>query len=125
MKTPEPHDIRDEEIDAFLARGYRDTTPEFEARWVSLKRELRQQPPRARTLPWIWSLGFLAAGLAAIILVVPPAPPAGPARPDLAAASTLAELWAMDAVLDRGLVLLDADSRLALLHLPAHSVRPN
>ena len=46
MNTQHPNSPRPEDIDALLARGYRDTTPEFEGRWVALKRDLRQ--PRSR-----------------------------------------------------------------------------
>ena len=51
MNPPRSQPPRDDEIDALLARRYRDTSPEFEARWVALKREIRTAPP-ARHLSW-------------------------------------------------------------------------
>lgn len=113
----------DEEVDALLARRYRDTSSEFEARWVALKRDLRAQPRPSR-LSWFegWNRWFALAGAtAAVVLTVsiwrkgPPAPASAEVSP------ALAELFAMEAVLDRGTVLLDAENRDALLHLPATS----
>lgn len=111
--------IRDDEIDALLARRYRDTTPEFEARWVALKRDLRQTPVRRR---WSWAgwTTWIALGSAvAAVLVVASfdlrrAPP-----PRTEPSPALAELFAMESVLSRGSALLDAENRDALLHLPA------
>ncbi|MBL9213232.1 MAG: hypothetical protein JNL92_22405 [Opitutaceae bacterium] len=117
MKPRKP--IRDDEIDTLLARRYRDTTPEFEARWVALRRDLRQTPVRRR---WSWSGGTawiaLGAAVAALLVVasfdlrrVPP--------PAIEPSPALAELFAMESVLSRGSALLDAENREALLHLPA------
>ncbi len=39
MKTNSFNIPDDGELDRLLARRYRDTSPEFEARWVALKRE--------------------------------------------------------------------------------------
>ena len=50
MKPNENTPPRDDEIEALLARRYRDTSPEFEARWVALKRELRQAPDWQRLI---------------------------------------------------------------------------
>jgi hypothetical protein len=116
MKPRNP--IRPEEIDALLARRYRDTTPEFDARWVALKRDLRQTPVRRR---WSWSgwtswiaIGTVAAAAALVtsfnLRTSPHVNEPSPA---------LAELFAMESVLSRGSVLLDAENRAALLNLPA------
>ncbi|MBI2496427.1 MAG: hypothetical protein HYV75_00305 [Opitutae bacterium] len=112
----------DEELDRLLARRYRDTSPEFEARWVALKRELRQAPPaHARLLPawrltgWLGALGAAAAVAFVVYSTRPPV--SSPAAPDLS--PQLTELLAMDAVLGRALPLLDEENRTALLHLPA------
>jgi len=110
---------RDENIDALLARRYRDTTPEFEARWVALKRDLRQTPVRRR---WSWS-GWSAwmtigAAAAAIVLVASLTLRTDP-PPTAELSPALAELFTMEAVLSRGSALLDPENRDALLHLPA------
>jgi hypothetical protein len=117
------HPIPDDgEIDRLLARGYRDTSSEFEARWVDLKRELRQATvSRTRLLPawrltgWLGALGAAAAVAFVVYSARPPAP--APSTPGLS--PQLAELFAMNAVLDRALPLLDENNRTALLHLPA------
>lgn len=117
MKPNRP--VRDEDLDALLARRYRDTTPEFEARWVALKRDLRQIPVRRR-LPWsgwmAWlALGGVAAAFALVVsLTLRPLPTA-----EAELSPALAELFSMDSVLSRGSVLLEAEQREALLHLPA------
>ena len=71
MNPPRPTPPRDEDIDALLARRYRDTTPEFEARWTDLKRELRQRPiPRH---PWSWvssNRWVLLGGVAAVMIAL-------------------------------------------------------
>ena len=113
----------DNEIDALLARRYRDTSPEFEARWVALKRELRSAPKSSQP-SWFasWSRwAALAGAAAAVVLTVSVwrklSPPSIPAE----VSPALAELFAMEAVLDRGTALLNAENRDALLHLPASS----
>lgn len=120
MNTPPPRSPADDDLNRLLERGYRDTSPEFEARWVALKRELRQRPaPRPRW--WTaWRLaGWLAiVGTAAVIafmvfVVRPPVPSAPELTPQLC------ELLAMDAALTRAQPLLDEEIRSALLHLPA------
>ncbi len=114
---------RDDEIDLLLARQYRDTTPEFEARWVAMKRELRSAPPPRRWSRWSGWVGLLATGsIAAMVLVlsltrnVPM-----PAKPADVDGSVVAELMAMDEVLGRGRILLNVEDRDVLLHL---SVQP-
>ena len=120
MKTDLPHSPDDSDIDRLMARQYRDTSPEFEARWVALKRDLRQLPPARVRTPWRLAGWFGALGAAAAVAFVvhlarPPTP--APAA-DLVASPQLAELFAMDAVLARAAPLLDAENRTALLHLP-------
>lgn len=121
MNPPRPLPPRDDEVDALLARRYRDTSSAFEARWVALKRDLRATP-RHRTSAWRhgWSQWFAVGGAVAAIAITfavwrTPAP--GPAPADVS--PVLAELFAMDAVLGRATVLLDAENRDALMHLPA------
>ena len=123
MNTPDPKSPRDQDIDALLARRYRDTSPQFEARWVELKRELRNVPVRRHW--WTWSgrnswvvLSGVAAALVMVLVVATwrretPLPVAA-----VEVSPALAELFAMDAVLGRATALLDAENREALLHLP-------
>lgn len=128
--NPDPRSTpSDDDINRLLARRYRDTSPEFEARWVALKRELRQSPPvRHRLLPtwrltgWFGAVGALGAA-AAVALVVYTARPPTPVAAAPGLSPQLTELLAMDAVLGRALPLLDEENRTALLHLPA-AARP-
>ena len=120
MNTHPEQSPRDDEVDRLLARRYCETSPEFEARWVALKRELRQAPSRRRWALLSWSR-WLAVGTLAAALVVAVAtwrqPGAGrQSAPEVSPA--LAELFAMDAVLGRATVLLDPENREALLNLP-------
>jgi hypothetical protein len=109
----------DDETDCLLGRHYRETSPEFEARWVALKRDLRRQPAvRARWrpfAPWTGWLGVMGAAAAVALAVhfFRPASPSGRVP-----SPQLAELFAMDAVLHKAAPLLDEDNRSALLHLP-------
>lgn len=123
MNTPHSHGSGDETADALIARRYRDTTPEFEARWVALKRELRTAPPSARRWLWLGWGGALALGgvavVAVVLLTLTPsfreAPGSGTA---VEVSPQLAELFALETVLGRATVLLDVENRDALLHLP-------
>ena len=120
MNTPGSQPPRDNEIDALLARRYRDTSPEFEARWVALKRDLRTAPP-ARALAWHegWTRWFALGGaVAAVALTVSVWRRPAPADVTTEPSPVLTELFAMDAVLGRATVLLDAENRDALFHLP-------
>jgi hypothetical protein len=116
--TPEDH-----ELEQLLARRYRETSPEFEARWVDLKRVLRQTPKSPgwhfqpwRYAGWLGGLGIAAAIVMVVQLSRPPSP-----HPSSATTLTpqLAELFAMDAALSPALPLLDEENRTVLLHLPA------
>lgn len=127
MKNPRPTP-QDEDIDRLLARRYHDTTPEFEARWVALKRELRQSPVRRRPWAVFPSLSWLTVGgLAAAIMVIAVAtwrresPSTNTA--DMPSPA-LMELFAMNAVLDRATALLDEENREVLLNLPARPQAP-
>jgi len=122
MNPPDAN--RDENIDALLARRYRDTTPEFEARWVALKRDLRPTPVRRR---WSWSgwSAWMAIGAAAAAIVLVASLTLHTDPPPTAELSpALAELFTMEAVLSRGSALLDPENREALLHLPASAPAP-
>lgn len=121
MSAPLPPAPSDDELDALLARRYRGTSPEFEARWVSLKRELQQAPP-VRHFPGWRLAGWLGAAAAAaslgLFLTRPAVPPAPEPTPPLS------ELLALDAALACAQPLLDEETRAALLHLspaePSH-----
>jgi hypothetical protein len=128
MNPPRPTPPRDEDIDALLARRYRDTTPEFEARWVELKRDLRQRPMRRHPLTWLsWNRWVLLGGVAAVMVALTVAT-RWRETPSTVALDTpspaLVELFAMDAVLGHATALLDAENREALLFLPAQSQSP-
>ena len=128
MKNNQRSSPSDEDIDRLLARRYRDTSPEFEARWVALKRELRQAPvARARLFPawrltgWLGAAGALGAA-AAIAFVMYSARPSTSLSPELT--PQVSELLALDETLGRALPLLDEETRTALLHLSAAAPTP-
>lgn len=110
----------EEEIDRLLASRLRDTTPEFEARWRDLRRELRQTPAARRARPSWWP-GLAAAGVAFAAVLVVYHPWSTPApRPEPRFSEDFAELFAMDDILGRATPLLDPENRDALLHLPVN-----
>ena len=120
MNTPSPRRPDDDDLDRLLERGYCDTSPEFEARWVALKRELRQAPaPRSRWFAagrltgWLGAVGAVAVITFVFFAVRPPAPSAPELTPQLR------ELLTLDAALAHAQPLLDEEIRTALLHLPA------
>jgi len=127
MNPNRPIPPRDDEIDALLARQYRDTTPEFEARWVDLKRELRTASAGRRRPSWAVWLGLLATGsiVAVVLMTSTIRPPKAPPGLTMAEMPVMAELLAMDEVLGQGRVLLDGENRDALLHLSAQSQPAN
>ncbi len=119
MNTPSPQVPNDDELDQLLERSYRDTTPEFEARCVALKSELRQEPaarPRwwaaGRLTGWLGALGAAAVVAFVFFAIRPPAPPAPELSPHLR------ELLALDAALARAQPLLNEETRAAVLNLP-------
>ena len=121
MTSPLPSQPSDDELDALLARRYHDTSPAFEARWVSLKRDLRQAPAPQR-FPWWRTAGWIGAAAAAaafgLIITRPAVPPMTELTPQVR------ELLALDAALARAQPLLDEETRTALLHLaPAGPTR--
>ncbi len=119
MKRPRPTET---ELDRLLARGYHDTSAEFEARWVALKRDLRRRPPitpfpaRANT---VW-FAVLGAAVAAVVLFFsrPSMPPVAEPSP------SLHELLSLDAALAPARPLLDEETRFALLHLAPAETTP-
>jgi len=117
--TPSPLPPADETpLERLLARGYRETTPAFEARWTQLKRELRQPHVHPRRT-WAWTgLGWLVpiTAVALVLLFVRIPAPLDPTT----AYSSLAELWQLNEVLQPALPLLDEENRAAVLHLPAN-----
>lgn len=124
MNPTRPDHPRDDQVDALLARRYRDTSPEFEARWVALKRELRQEPVRPRRPAWLagWTQWLALGGaVAAVAITFAVWRQPSPALASAEVSPALAELFAMDAVLGRATALLDAEHRDALLHLPAQT----
>ena len=121
MKTKLHSTPDDGQIDRLLARRYCDTTPEFEARWVALKRDLRQRPGRARlAFPWRFAgwLGVVGAA-AALVLVMHFDRPSMDTPEGMEPSPQLAELFAMDAVLGQAVPLLNEENRTVLLNLPA------
>ena len=114
MNAPLHPPPSDDELDALLARRYRDTSPEFEARWVSLKRDLRLAPV-ARRFPGWRLAGWFGAAAAAAALGLFFTRPAVPPAPELT--PQVRGLLALDAALARAQPLLDAETRTALLHL--------
>jgi hypothetical protein len=118
-----PH--RDDDIDRLLARQYRDTSPEFEARWTELKRGFRQTPRRTGTARFAWPIASLAglAALVALVVAVFRPEPAPPVPQFLNPSAEMSQVLAMDEVLRLALPLLDDENRLALLHLPVPGQR--
>ena len=106
------------ETDRLLESRMTGTTPEFEARWIDLKRELRLNKHLHRRLfAWrgAWIGAVLGGAAAAVVLlfrshVQPPPPSFSP---------TFVELYEMNDVLNRALPLVDAENRDELLNLPA------
>lgn len=127
MKPNPPSDPDDVQVDRLLARRYCDTSPDFEARWTALKRDLRQAPVphRWRWPAWVTWAGFGALGAAAaLVFVVTRPPPPAPVTDMIELSPQLAELLAMDSVLERASPLLDEENRAALLELPADAGHP-
>jgi len=124
MNASRPTPPNDDEISALLARRYRDTTADFEARWVALKRELRQAPPQRAGFRWpAWAGHFVLSGAVTALVIAfalgTREPPRVAGTAEISPA--LAELFTLEAALGRAGALLDAENRDALLHLP---VRP-
>lgn len=115
----------DEEIDRLLSSRLKDTTPEFEARFRDLQRELRQQPAPRR--PW-WrdwgtaGLGLALAGAAVVVLML-----RAPSIPDTGTAGfspEFVQLLEADDLLARAEPLLDQENRELLRQLPAEISEP-
>lgn len=123
MKAPNHDSPSDNDLNALLRSRLRNTTPEFEARWVDFRRRLRTTPASRHPIPaWTAWLGIMSAGvtMAAIFLALHPwrAAPPPPASP--AFSSALDELFTMNAALEPATALLDRENRDALLNLPVN-----
>jgi hypothetical protein len=122
MNPPDRNPFSDDQLDRMLSSRFRDTTPEFDARWVEFKRHLRTPSPSRRAVPsWAAWLGVMSSGvtLAAILLAIHPWRPAPPHLNRLTVSPALAELFSMDDALAHATPLLDAENRDELLNLPA------
>jgi hypothetical protein len=122
MKNPERKPFSDDALDALLRSRLRDTTPEFEARWVDFRRRLRTAPAHRHPLP-VWTaawLGIMSAGvtMAAIVLALHPWRPSPSIARTSALSPQLDELFTLDAALEPAAALLDGENRDALLNLP-------
>lgn len=109
----------DDELDQLLASKLQRTSPEFEQRWRELRGSLtesRTTRRAARGRWWLWpGLATAAvAGLAVLFVVGTPSTPAPPTD-----GVNFEELIALDAALAPATVLLEPETRDALLHLPA------
>jgi len=109
----------DNETDRLLASRFNETTPEFEARWIALKRELRNGGQAKRTWfvwPGAW-ISVAAAGVVAIGILVA----VQQYRPKDAPrfSPQFAELFEMNEILDSALPLIDPENRDAFLNLPS------
>jgi hypothetical protein len=112
--NPEHRIFTDEEIDRLLAGPLPETTPEFEARWLDLKRQWRAvpvRPPRWRKWP-AWT--FLALPAAAVVILAFVLEHRR-ATPSVAAAD-FELLLSLDEKLSPATPLLDRDTRSALMH---------
>lgn len=127
MKRPE-HDSHDPlEPERLLARGLRDTTPEFEARFDALRRRLAHEPARRGFFDRIavllrgrvlW-LGAATAA-AAVALAVALVQVRSPRHESGLAQETqwFAEMVALDESLRGALVLAEADAREVVSLMP-------
>lgn len=109
--TPE-----DRELDALLGSRLKNTTPEFDARWAELSRQLGAPAPRRMVWLRPWASAALAAAAAVAVVWWVGRP--GGAAPGRAHTEVLEDMAAMDAVLARGTALLDGENRAELLNLP-------
>lgn len=113
-----PRPPSDPEIDRILAARLRRTSPEFEQRWRELRAGFVAAPAARPRFAgwWLWS-GLASAGAAALVafLLLRLAPPA----PAPAPAARFEDLVALDAALAPASVLLEPETRDAVLNLPA------
>lgn len=125
MNPPDNH-LPPDDPETLLRSGLRDTTPDFERRWVDLKRELRTRPaPRAAggRRRWWWT-AVPAATAAALVLALLflPRPAAGPAPAEFAAYE---ELFRLDDELRSALPLAEDTLLDDLLAMPAPTINPS
>lgn len=122
MTPPSPPPPSDDEIDRLLAALPRDPSPEFERRWRELRASLAVRPavPARCVAPRLLWPGLVAGALAAalVVAVVREGTPSRPAPVDDTLA-TFETLVALDVALAPGAVLLEPETRDAVLHLPA------
>ncbi len=123
MNPPDNH-LPPGDPEALLRSGLRDTTPDFERRWVDLKRELRTRPvpgPAAGWRRWWWTAVPATAALA-LVLLIQSRPAPGPAPAEYAAYE---ELFRLDDELRSALPLVEDTLLDDLLAMPAPTINPS
>lgn len=124
MNTDSPLPPSDDELDRLLASRLKHTRPEFEMRWRELRGELAGRRParRGRWLPqWLLWPGFAAGAIAALAFVFTIRDP-GSTQSSFDR-EMFEDLIALDSNLASAAVLLDPETRDALLHLPSDRQR--
>jgi hypothetical protein len=123
MNSNAPRPPSDFELDRLLGSRLMRTSPQFERRWRELRCDLAR-PRRLLTLDgiraWWWpGLGTLTLASLTVVLVLRQGP--APLPPETRV--LFEELLALDAALQPAQVLLETETRDALLHLPAPTLR--
>lgn len=117
--NPSQNGPSDEDLERLLSSNVRRTRPEFEQRWRELRGTFTSpQPSRVR---WRWMLWpGLATGAALAVLLAfelrPSSPPASPGP------VSFEELIALNDALAPAQPLLEAETREAVINLPARSL---
>lgn len=125
------HDSPDRaDPERLLARGLRDTTPEFEARFDDLRRSLAHEPPRRgildvlgkamRMRPAWLGAAVAVAGLALAFAIIQTRLPRG-AVPDGIEEQWYADVVVLDDSLRDALVLSEGETREVLSHMPVET----